>query len=120
MELPFKPCKKVGCTNLTRGTYCEAHIPPQAPRRESGAWHFLYGTKRWKELRIQQLISEPWCRECAAKAVTTPAGEVDHIKPHRGSKKLFYDAGNLQSLCASCHSRKTQAEVRARQALPPP
>jgi len=36
-----------------------------------------------------------------------PATVVDHIKPHRGDMKLFWDRGNWQPLCGSCHSRKT-------------
>ncbi|NMA84113.1 MAG: HNH endonuclease [Epulopiscium sp.] len=35
---------------------------------------------------------------------------VDHIKPHKGNEDLFYDINNLQSLCKSCHDRKTAKE----------
>jgi 5-methylcytosine-specific restriction protein A len=37
------------------------------------------------------------------------ATDVDHVVPHRGDIKLFM-TGELQSLCHSCHSRKTIAE----------
>jgi 5-methylcytosine-specific restriction protein A len=37
---------------------------------------------------------------------------VDHIVPHRGDKKLFWDSSNWQALCdgqtgRGCHDRKT-------------
>jgi 5-methylcytosine-specific restriction protein A len=44
----------------------------------------------------------------------TPATAVDHIQPHRGDYELFWDSDNWQPLCATCHGRKTLAEVNAR------
>jgi len=35
---------------------------------------------------------------------------VDHITPHKGDNDLFWDRANWQSLCESCHNRKTAAE----------
>ena len=32
---------------------------------------------------------------------------VDHIVPHRGDARLFWDEDNWQPLCKSCHDRKT-------------
>lgn len=37
---------------------------------------------------------------------------VDHIKPHRGDKILFWDESNWQALCKQCHDRKTMTEDR--------
>ncbi|MGM9590559.1 MAG: HNH endonuclease signature motif containing protein, partial [Faecousia sp.] len=37
----------------------------------------------------------------------TPATVVDHIIPHRGDRKLFWDESNWQPLCKDCHNRKT-------------
>ena len=74
------------------------------------AWHGLYSDKRWQQLRQRQLLVEPWCAVCGARAT-----DVDHIKPHRGDLRLFLDEGNLQSLCHSCHSKKTAKETLQRQ-----
>ncbi|KAA9008363.1 HNH endonuclease [Histidinibacterium aquaticum] len=38
------------------------------------------------------------------------AKEVDHIIPHRGDTRLFYDRRNWQPLYNRCHSRKTAYE----------
>ena len=35
---------------------------------------------------------------------------VDHIRPHRGDPVLFWDEKNWQSLCKSCHDKKTWNE----------
>lgn len=37
---------------------------------------------------------------------------VDHIIPHRGDQKLFWDRSNWQALCKSCHDSKTMTEDR--------
>lgn len=31
------------------------------------------------------------------------ANLVNHIKPHKGDKRLAFDPANLQSLCKPCH-----------------
>lgn len=118
-SLPLKPCRYVGCTELVRGGgYCIKHQAESrrvrrnivGERGESAAWHYLYHSARWRKIRAAQLIAEPFCRNCASIGVRQRAEDVDHIIPHRGNKELFYDSGNLQSLCHSCHSRKTMAE----------
>jgi 5-methylcytosine-specific restriction protein A len=40
----------------------------------------------------------------------TKATVVDHIKPHRGNQKLFWDEDNWQPMCKQCHDRKTLTE----------
>ena len=60
-----------------------------------------------------QLLREPWCRECARRGIHTRATVVDHIQPHRGNWTRFIDRDNLQSLCKSCHDRKTALEMAA-------
>lgn len=37
---------------------------------------------------------------------------VDHIVPHRGDEKLFWDESNWQALCKRCHDSKTMTEDR--------
>lgn len=33
---------------------------------------------------------------------------VDHITPHKGDEALFFDQGNLQTLCKPCHDGQKQ------------
>ena len=69
---------------------------------------------RWDKLRDRFIRNNPLCRICALQGKVTEAAQVDHIQPHRGDQEKFWDEGNLQALCASCHSRKTAQEVNAR------
>ena len=58
------------------------------------------------------LKRHPWCIRCKAKGRLVPATVVDHITPHRGDAKLFWDEKNWQPLCKSCHDHKTMTEDR--------
>ena len=108
---PLKPCRHPGCGELTRHGYCDKHAPQQAARRESAQWHRWYSLPIWTDvLRPEQLLREPFCRECARYGVRTYAAEVDHVRDHKGDWARFIDRDNLQSLCHSCHSRKTMRE----------
>lgn len=69
----------------------------------------LYNTRAWKDLRARQLALEPLCRYCLEQGIRTPATVADHRTPHRGNRALFFDAGNLQSLCKTCHDATKQA-----------
>ncbi|MGE3703768.1 MAG: HNH endonuclease signature motif containing protein [Vicinamibacterales bacterium] len=60
-------------------------------------------------MRARKLREQPFCSECEARgAPVTPTTDVDHRMPHRGDKARFFDYENLDALCRSCHSRKTQ------------
>lgn len=112
-QKPLRPCRHPGCSILVPDGYCPAHKPrPQAQRSaDSAAWHRLYLRPEWADdLRPHQLLREPYCQECAKHGLRTRATDVDHIRPHKGDWDLFTDRNNLQSLCHSCHSRKTMAE----------
>lgn len=64
-------------------------------------------SKRWPALRLQAKRRDGFhCRECGAAGDL----EVDHIKPVRTHPELAFDLSNLQTLCVSCHSRKTRIE----------
>lgn len=76
--------------------------------------HPFYDSRQWRALRLLQLAEHPWCNYCAALGRLTPASTVDHLRPHHGRSRLFFDARNLQSLCAPCHSHLKQARERLR------
>lgn len=111
---PLRPCRHPGCFVLTDEAYCEKHKPaPEDRSEESKSWRWMYNTPEWKDdLRLYQLMAEPFCRECAKRGMRVRATDVDHIKDHKGSWQLFTDRRNLESLCHSCHSRKTYEEMQ--------
>ncbi|WP_417278409.1 HNH endonuclease [Celeribacter sp.] len=62
----------------------------------------------WRKARIEFLNYHPVCARCGA-----PATVVDHIIPHKGDDRLFWDKSNWQALCKPCHDRQKQREERA-------
>lgn len=109
---PLRPCRHPGCYRLVPGGYCTEHQPKANPRgQKARTWRWMYGTPEWGTLRSDQLLREPLCRECAMQGIRTMATDVDHIVDHKGNWAVFTDPSNLQSLCHSCHSRKTAAEM---------
>lgn len=63
-----------------------------------------YGAK-WRSVRAVYLRLHPQCVDCLSRGLRVPASVVDHIQPHRGDPRLFWDAANWQALCAPCHDR---------------
>ena len=70
-----------------------------------------YGAK-WQRERRKFLESNPFCVKCYEEGHITMATVVDHIVPHRGDQKLFWDRGNWQPLCEHHHNVKTMTEDR--------
>lgn len=103
-----RPCRHGGCMTLTTEGYCDKHKADLTPKRDSSSTR-LYGHKWRKESKLF-LASHPYCAECTRQGRRTLATEVDHIKPHRGNLKLFWDRNNWQGLCHCCHSTKTAKE----------
>lgn len=111
---PLRPCRYPGCCALVSGGYCGAHQPRRGPDRSEAAqaWHRLYSTPEWqKDLRPNQLLAQPFCEECLKLGRRVRATDVDHRVDHRGDWAVFADRSSLQSLCHSCHSRKTAREL---------
>jgi len=98
---------KLGCPSLTESTYCDAHSPAERPKKNDPPLSY---DNRWRKLRQMFIAKHPVCRACEIKGRTTPAQEVDHIIPWRGNVTLLRADWNLQSLCRSCHHKKTRAD----------
>jgi len=117
-------CIAPGCDELAApgGNRCADHAADFKARRDSskaaaklgreaqiGAE--LYATPAWRKARKAWLARHPLCVDCGELGLVVAAVEVDHIRPHRGDRALFWDRTNWQSLCKPCHSRKTAREV---------
>lgn len=71
----------------------------------------FYNSWPWRKKAKAFKISNPLCVECQKNELIVPAKVVDHIVPiNAGGAKL--DDSNLQSLCESCHNRKSAGESR--------
>lgn len=118
--MPQKPkrlCNKGGCFQLALNgeKYCEAHLQLHKEKakshdKERGSAHQRGYDSKWRKARIGFLTKNPFCIFCREKGIIKPATVVDHIIPHKGDKKLFWDKTNWQPLCKQCHDRKTVKE----------
>lgn len=113
--MPYKskhPCSQQGCPELVDAgkKYCEKHLPLH-PEYTRPANKRGYGS-RWNKARKLFLQEHPFCVHCLKEDPPkyVKATDVDHIIPHRGDQKLFWDKKNWQALCHSCHSKKTARE----------
>jgi len=70
---------------------------------------FDYNNPKWRKLRNKWLKYYPRCRWCGIKERL----QVDHKMPiAKGGNPYSYD--NLQTLCISCHSKKTGSRDKKR------
>jgi 5-methylcytosine-specific restriction protein A len=121
----LRVCPHPGCPELTRGGPCPEHARDS---RVGSAWRRGYDAA-WQQLRDRvrrRLIAlgiSPICgarlpgaeltthSRCAAEGRDVPGTHYDHIEPFVGlDDPRRLDPLNLQLLCASCHSRKTDVE----------
>lgn len=113
---PKTICKYAGCNKLIDiAGYCEKHkeaqkkIISQKKNNRNVDYLKLYNYQ-WKKVRSLFLKENPLCVICLNENKITPANVVDHIKPHKGDINLFWNQGNYQALCKSCHDYKTAKE----------
>ena len=81
-------------------------MPGKAPHRRG------YGHE-WRTARERFLRRNPLCVECLKRGRIAPATVVDHIVPHRGDEKLFWDERNWQALCKACHDPQNRKWIVA-------
>lgn len=120
---PPRPCTYPRCNRLVESGRCELH--PYAEdqqrkqkRKQSERVRNLHrGTAAsrgygyaWQKARKIYLARYPLCVMCEQDGRVVTATVVDHVLPHRGNEKLFWDISNWQSLCKPCHDRKTYLE----------
>lgn len=86
-----------------------AHIKEQKTRPTAAERG--YNSREWYRLRRQVLLRDSYqCQTCGRVCANKGEAHVDHITPKaRGGAD---EPSNLQTLCASCHSRKTLREQR--------
>ena len=64
---------------------------------------------KWQKASKTYLERNPCCIMCEAEGRIVKADVVDHIIPHRGDSKLFWDTkNNWQGLCKPHHNSTKQ------------
>jgi 5-methylcytosine-specific restriction endonuclease McrA len=116
MKGEYYSCIYPTCSSKTTGGfYCDKHKQSQSNQEvlqrrsdESGTELSFYTNARWRRLRKWKLADTTLCEQCSRVAQ-----EVDHIQPIRDGGDP-YAIDNLQSLCKSCHSKKTVQDIKKR------
>jgi 5-methylcytosine-specific restriction protein A len=114
-----KRCGFRGCPNLTRGRYCDEHLPlarrfydqrrgSTKDRGYDGDW------KRVAEHRRE--LDGCLCQMCLDEGIVRASNLVDHIIPIHVRPDWRLEIGNTQVLCFDCHTRKT-ASTRSAMAV---
>lgn len=111
-----RPCARPGCAALVVKGYCDECKPTHSARARSEAARPSaaargYG-RRWQKTRIGYLRAHPLAVDYFGdhNGRLYPATELDHIIPHKGDMKLFWDPTNWQGLTKQDHDRKTAME----------
>lgn len=109
-----RPCTWPGCGELTDTGRCLLHRTRERRQLDSarGSAASRGYDSKWQTFRQAFLLSHPLCTVCHSRGVIRQATVVDHIVPHKGNQKLFWDQKNLQSLCSTCHNSKTATQGR--------
>ena len=109
-----KPCSSPGCGELVDvgNTYCRKHRKKyfEKDRQKRGTASSRGYSSRWRRVSRLYLKKNPLCAQCLTEGRVVPAEVVDHIVPHRGDYKLFWDSSNWQGLCTLHHNRKIGKE----------
>ena len=107
-SMPKRPCRYPGCPNFCEfGTFCEDHRREWSTDAIRGGSAARGYDSRWRAARKLYLQKNPLCVKCRENGRLEPATVIDHIIPHRGDPKLFWDQDNWQALCKACHDKKT-------------
>lgn len=111
----LKPCSNGGCPYLTQERYCSScvskgiiHVKTESRVR----FDAMYNTAEWRRYSTERRAKYPLCcdRYGRHEGILIATAVTDHIIPHRGDRRLFWDPKNHQSLCAECHNWKSNRE----------
>ena len=74
-------------------------------------WRQWYRTNRWRKLRWSVLVEQCFtCQMCKRMILEKGKAVADHIRPHHGDARLFWDRANIQCLCSACHDSAKKIE----------
>lgn len=101
MPRAMRVCRTRDCIELTRSGLCD---DCQSKTNKAHADKYPDYGPAWRRLSASFLRRYPYCFNCGNAAAV-----VDHIVSVAADRSLMLDRSNLQSLCRSCHGKKTTA-----------
>ncbi|MCC4349797.1 HNH endonuclease [Limosilactobacillus reuteri] len=138
MVKPIHLCNHAGCGKLIPfdETYCHKHeykkpieyadqkerhqVNKAIYRKRMNSKHEskylrFYKSKEWRKLSHHWLMINPLCEACKSHGIVRKGDVVDHIVELRDNFEKRLDEDNLQTLCYSCHNKKTKREKTKRE-----
>ena len=113
---PQKRCNHRSCRTLIDydKSYCSEHEGIQHKRydatRDKDTKEF-YSSSRWTKMAKQVKLRDGYlCQECLSHGLYVQGNIADHIIPIKQDWGKRWDMSNTQTLCISCHNRKTAKE----------
>ncbi len=106
-----RPCSFPCCPNLVAQGRCDAHKRHEDDHRQSASKRGY--DRHWRRFRAYYLSKHRLCIDCLSGKRVAGATEVHHITPLADDGDRL-DEENLEALCKSCHSRKTQRETNSK------
>ena len=116
--MPWKPksiCRYPGCNEFCHDTYCDKHKKQIAKERNSTNSK-IYNS-RWRRVSKTYLKEYPLCVQCRKEGRLTPATEVDHIIPHKGDMKLFWNKNDSNMINPIAYLSIEEIEVEGKKIL---
>ncbi|WP_310619674.1 HNH endonuclease [Flexibacterium corallicola] len=85
-----------------------------AAAKEYRRW---YNTKRWHRLRQKALVRDGYRCQKTGEILSGKKPEpnspiADHIIPHKGDPKLFWDLDNIQTVSKAYHDKQKQLQEK--------
>jgi|OM-RGC.v1.028695540 HNH endonuclease. len=90
-------------------------------RRSTSAKQYrtLYNTNAWRKLRQAVFARDNYtCRMAGCHCFVVDgrsrpnSAVANHIKPHKGDLKLFWDINNIETVCKECHDTRIQSREK--------
>lgn len=119
----LRACAHMGCSCVVSyGRYCVNHLHAHAHEHERTNESTRPQSQdrgydsRWKKYAERFKTKHPICCDSMSRhpGQVRATQQVDHIVPHKGDRKLFWDTTNHQPLCASCGGYKSAVEQGGR------
>ena len=119
IKITEKSCAKCQAERTSNAERSDYHRYYDRKHRHKASQTF-YQSSAWKKTRRAIMNRDNYlCTRCLQHHEFNEAHIVDHIVPLRVDWSLRLVHSNLQSLCQSCHSRKTRREQSVASHRPP-
>ncbi|MDY7044047.1 HNH endonuclease [Virgibacillus sp. M23] len=114
VQKSLRPCREIGCNNLTRNSYCKTHEKnAQKTTRNYNQYkrdpkvNAFYKSSKWQRVRALAMARDNGlCQRCLKQGSIRQAQVVHHLIEVKDDWSRRYDLENLESVCHACHNQE--------------